>query len=148
MHCSPPDHNFGWAMAHPAHPAAPPMQRPRIPYYKFFLVCTDCLAPPTLPTITGYETGRQLTEGEQLELTCTASVPDGSLRWYTDGQLLRSTCNTTTTSAGVGIRDVLTACRLTVVTRADHNGAVFACTASYNVSVVKTSSTRLTVLCE
>ena len=25
MHCGPPNQNFGWAMAHPAHAAAPPM---------------------------------------------------------------------------------------------------------------------------
>jgi len=26
MHCGPPNQNFGWAMAHPAHAATPPMR--------------------------------------------------------------------------------------------------------------------------
>jgi len=35
MHCGPHNQNFGWAMAHPAHAAAPPMCRRDI--YRLYL---------------------------------------------------------------------------------------------------------------
>lgn len=111
----------------------------------------DHLAPPSAPTISGYEVGQRLSVGDVVVLACTASVPGGALSWYRGGgesvdqRPLNSTCNTTTMGNG----DVTSTCRLTLVSRPDHNGAVYSCTASYGDSdIAMTSSIRLTVLCE
>jgi len=119
------------------------------------VLLTDDLAPPSAPTISGYEAGQRLNVGDEVALECTAPVPGGALSWYRSGgasvdeRPLRSTCKTTTTTTTTAVGEVTTVCRLTLVVRRDHNSAVYTCSASYNVtSVAMTSSIQLTVLCE
>lgn len=100
-------------------------------------------AEPTPPLISGHDEDRALTAGDVVVLACTAGVLRDAVGWQRDQHPLVSNCSTTTTLGG----DVVSTCRLSVVTRPDHNGAVYSCAASYAHSTL-TSSIRLTVLCE
>jgi len=105
---------------------------------------------PTQPVISGYQESEQVTAGDVVELACTAAVPRDALGWHrADQQRLSSNCTTTSSDGGRG--QAVSTCRLTVVTRPDHNGAVYNCTATHRSSttvVAMTSLIRLTVLCE